>query len=172
MSTLITNLFHISSQTNTNSPCSIHELESQPISLPCHFHNQPFHVHFMPRIYSSLSFITHTPSHSCIFIPFMPSYNNPINYMPNIKGQERNHQTRAYHRPTLRSGWRVSLRRKGLSLRRAPFCLDESSINLIRTKRANSLRRALLTWARQSLAQNQNHPPRWPLAQRAWASLR
>ena len=61
-----------------------------------------------------------TPSHSCIFIPFMPSYNNPINSMPNIQEQERKHQTRTHSHPALRSGWRVSLRR-------APLRLGESS---------------------------------------------
>ena len=42
-------------------------------------------------------------------IPFMPLYNNPINYMPNIKRQERKHQTSAYPHSAPRSG------RKGLA---------------------------------------------------------
>jgi len=25
-------------------------IELSLISIPCHFHNQPFHVHYMPRI--------------------------------------------------------------------------------------------------------------------------
>ena len=90
LSTLITNLFHVPGQTNTSSSCSIHQLESQSISLPCHFRNQPFHTHFMPRIYSSLSFITHTPSHSCILYPSCHYTITPSITCQTLKGREGN----------------------------------------------------------------------------------
>jgi len=61
---------------------------------------------------------------------------------------------------------------EGVSLRRAPLRLGESSIKLGRNKRASSLRRAHLAWARQSLAQNQDHSLGRQLAQKVWASLR
>jgi len=84
MSTFITNPFYIPGQTiPTHHPPSMNR-EFYLISLPCHFHNQPFHVYYMPRIYPSSSFTTHTPSHSCIFIHLMSLY-NPIKYMPSIQ---------------------------------------------------------------------------------------
>ena len=171
MSTLITNLFHIPGQTNTISSCSIHELESWSISLPCHFRNQPFHTNFMPRIYSSLSFRTHTPSHSCILYPSCHYTITPSITCQTLKGREGNTKLERTLAQLVAQAERISLRREGLSLGRAPLHLGESSIKLGKIKHASSLRRALLTWARQSLAQNQNHPPRWQLAEKAWASL-
>jgi len=46
-------------------------------------------------------------------IPFMPLYDNPINYMPNIKEQERKHHTRVYPRPARRSGQKGLAQERG-----------------------------------------------------------
>ena len=87
MSTFITNPFYIPGQTiPTHHPPSMNR-KFYLISLLSHFYNQPFHVHYMPRIYRTLSFTIHTPSQSCIFIHLMPSYNNTIKCMPSIQEQ-------------------------------------------------------------------------------------
>jgi len=55
------------------------------ISLPCHFHNQPFHVHYMPRIIQVCHpQLIHPPTHAYSF----PSCHYIIiqsKYMPNIQ---------------------------------------------------------------------------------------
>ena len=46
-------------------------IEFQLISLPCHFHNQPFHVHYMPRIIQVYhSQLIHPPTHAYSFPSF------------------------------------------------------------------------------------------------------
>jgi len=55
----------------------------------------------------------------------MPLYNNLIKQEPNIQEQEKR-QTRTYSRPAPRSGWRVSLRLKGLA-QASPLRPGESS---------------------------------------------
>jgi len=55
-------------------------------------------------------FITHTPSHSCILISLMPSYNSTIKYRPNTQEQEE-HQSETNSRLAPRLGWRASPRR-------------------------------------------------------------
>jgi len=67
---------------------------------------------------------------------------------------QRNNQTSLYPRPTPRSGWRVSLRREGLLLRRAPLRLGKGSNRGTVASCALSLRRVLLAWARLWLAEN------------------
>jgi len=111
-------------------------IEFYLLSIPCHFHNQPFHVHYMP----SSSFTIHTPSHSCIFIHLMPLYNNPIKYMPNIQ-EQRKYQTRTHSRSA------SSLRLKGLAQARRSLAqasslrLGESSTHKNNDFCAFSLRR-------------------------------
>jgi len=43
-------------------------IEFYLISIPCHFHNQPFHVHYMPRIIQiHHSQLIHPPTHAYSF---------------------------------------------------------------------------------------------------------
>jgi len=85
---------------------------SQP-TISCSFHAKGL---FKNVIHSS-----YTLSHIHI-TPHMLLYHSPIHYMQNITKQGSKHPTSTYPHPS------SSLRREGISLRRAPLRLGESSI--------------------------------------------
>jgi len=59
-------IFHIKLIPTHHSPSM--NLEFYLISIPCHFHNQPFHVHYMPRIIQlHHSQLIHPPTHAYSF---------------------------------------------------------------------------------------------------------
>ena len=69
MSTFITNPFYIPGQTIQTHHPPYMNTKFYLISIPCHFHNQPFHVHYMPRIIQvHHSQLIHPPTHAYSFI--------------------------------------------------------------------------------------------------------
>ena len=135
--------------------------ESQLISLPCHFHNQPFHDYYMPRfIQVHHSQLIHPPTHaysfpSCHYIIIKSNTSQTsrtwrtLNHnalspssLPRLKGlaQARGSFAQA---SSLRLGESSTHRNSGLrafSLRRVSPCLSET---LARSKLRWSLEQPL-----------------------------
>jgi len=74
-----------------------------------------------------------------------------------------------HHRPTPRSGRKVSLRREGSLAKPSSFRLGESSKRGTMASCDFSLRRSLLVWARLHLAQNGDSSLKRQLEQETWA---
>jgi len=148
-------------------------IEFQLISLACHFHNHPFHVHYMPRIIQVChSQLIHPPTHAYSF----PSCHYII-----IQSNTRTHSRPALRLGELRLGESLTYRYSGFcafSLRRDSPRLSET---LARSKQSwspkqpftwNNLgepllispRQGRLVWARKlvltTVLSSNNHPHR------------
>jgi len=120
------------------------------IPIPCHFYNQPFHTHYMPRSCQAhhpqlINPLTHAYSFiSCFNIAIQPNmYQTP-------KNKERN-RTQALSRQTLapaersRSGERLLSLRQASLVQASSFRLGEGSKDGNSSLCVPSFRRDLLT---------------------------
>jgi len=89
------------------------------------FWDQSSHVHHISSIIQNPLVITHTPSHSCILISPVPSFNSTITYRSTIQGQEE-HQDETHSRLAPRLGLRASPRRESFA-QASSLRLGESS---------------------------------------------